>query len=155
MGSLRLECFGWVSLMNVQVEIERGCLDGNTTVADLTIVDVSTIGQVSNLLQKAAHSRSVGRTDMNEESSRSHFVFTLRIYGVNESTEQQEQGVLNLIDLAGSERLSRSGATGERLKETQAINKSLSSLSDVIFVLAKKDNHVPFRNSQLTYLIRM
>ncbi|PWA91202.1 kinesin 1 [Artemisia annua] len=128
--------------------------EGNTTVADLTIVDVSTIGQVSNLLQKAAHSRSVGRTDMNEESSRSHFVFTLRIYGVNESTEQQVQGVLNLIDLAGSERLSRSGATGDRLKETQAINKSLSSLSDVIFALAKKDDHVPFRNSKLTYLLQ-
>ncbi|GJZ30269.1 kinesin-like protein KIN-14C [Tanacetum coccineum] len=87
--------------------------EGNTYVSDLTIVDVCSIVQVSNLLQKAAHSR----TDMNEESSWSHFVFILRIHGVNESTEQQLQGVLNLIDLAGSERLSRSGATGERLKE--------------------------------------
>ncbi|XP_010247011.1 PREDICTED: kinesin-like protein KIN-14D [Nelumbo nucifera] len=128
--------------------------NGNTHVSDLTIVDVCTIKEVSSLLQQAAQSRSVGRTQMNEQSSRSHFVFTLRISGTNESTEQQVQGVLNLIDLAGSERLSKSGATGDRLKETQAINKSLSCLSDVIFALAKKEDHVPFRNSKLTYLLQ-
>ncbi|XP_022140187.1 kinesin-like protein KIN-14C [Momordica charantia] len=128
--------------------------NGNTHVSDLTIVDVCSIREISSLLQQAAHSRSVGRTQMNEQSSRSHFVFTLRISGVNESTEQQVQGVLNLIDLAGSERLSRSGATGDRLKETQAINKSLSCLSDVIFALGKKEDHVPFRNSKLTYLLQ-
>ncbi|XP_023876562.2 kinesin-like protein KIN-14C isoform X1 [Quercus suber] len=129
-------------------------VNGNTHVSDLTIVDVCSINEISSLLQQAAHSRSVGRTQMNEQSSRSHFVFTLRISGVNESTEQQVQGVLNLIDLAGSERLSKSGSTGDRLKETQAINKSLSSLADVIFALAKKEDHVPFRNSKLTYLLQ-
>ncbi|KAK9092151.1 hypothetical protein Syun_027062 [Stephania yunnanensis] len=128
--------------------------NGNTHVSDLTVVDVSSIKEVSSLLHQAAQSRSVGRTQMNEQSSRSHFVFTLRISGVNESTEQQVQGVLNLIDLAGSERLSKSGSTGDRLRETQAINKSLSSLSDVIFALAKKEDHVPFRNSKLTYLLQ-
>ncbi|KAM1150078.1 hypothetical protein FF1_030678 [Malus domestica] len=128
--------------------------NGNTHVSDLTIVDVCTAKEVSYLLERAEHSRSVGKTQMNEQSSRSHFVFTLRISGVNESTEQQVQGVLNLIDLAGSERLSKSGSTGDRLKETQAINKSLSSLSDVIFALAKKEDHVPFRNSKLTYLLQ-
>ncbi|KAG9143182.1 hypothetical protein Leryth_010113, partial [Lithospermum erythrorhizon] len=128
--------------------------NGNTHVSDLTIVDVRSSKEVSYLLDRAAQSRSVGKTQMNEESSRSHFVFTLRISGVNESTDQQVQGVLNLIDLAGSERLSKSGATGDRLKETQAINKSLSSLSDVIFALGKKDEHVPFRNSKLTYLLQ-
>lgn len=128
--------------------------NGNTFVSDLTIVDVSSISEISSLLRQAAQSRSVGRTHMNEQSSRSHMVFTLRISGINEGTEQQVQGVLNLIDLAGSERLSRSGATGDRLKETQAINKSLSCLSDVIFALAKKEDHVPFRNSKLTYLLQ-
>ncbi|KAL8130794.1 hypothetical protein AgCh_006927 [Apium graveolens] len=127
---------------------------GNTHVSDLTIIDVRSSGEVSFFLDRAAQSRSVGKTQMNEQSSRSHFVFTLRITGVNESTAQQVQGVLNLVDLAGSERLSRSGSTGDRLKETQAINKSLSSLSDVIFSLAKKEEHIPFRNSKLTYLLQ-
>ncbi|RDY05311.1 Kinesin-like protein KIN-14C, partial [Mucuna pruriens] len=129
-------------------------VNGNAYVSDLTIVDVCSANEISSLLQQAAQSRSVGRTQMNEQSSRSHFVFTLRICGINENTEQQVQGVLNLIDLAGSERLSKSGATGDRLKETQAINKSLSSLSDVIFALAKKEEHVPFRNSKLTHLLQ-
>uniref|UniRef100_A0A0E0P4A1 Kinesin-like protein n=2 Tax=Oryza rufipogon TaxID=4529 RepID=A0A0E0P4A1_ORYRU len=128
--------------------------NGNTHVSDLIIVDVLSINEVSSLLKRAAQSRSVGRTQMNEESSRSHCVFTLRIFGVNEGTNQQVQGVLNLIDLAGSERLNKSGATGDRLKETQAINKSLSCLSDVIFSIAKKEEHVPFRNSKLTYLLQ-
>ncbi|XP_004487619.1 kinesin-like protein KIN-14N [Cicer arietinum] len=128
--------------------------NGNTHVSDLTVVDVQSVKEVAFLLNQAANSRSVGKTQMNEQSSRSHFVFTLRIYGVNESTDQQVQGILNLIDLAGSERLSRSGSTGDRLKETQAINKSLSSLSDVIFALAKKEDHIPFRNSKLTYLLQ-
>ena len=62
-------------------------------------------------------------------------VFIFKLSGVNSTTEDTCEGTLNLIDLAGSERLSQSGATGDRLKETQAINKSLSCLSDVIAAL--------------------
>lgn len=127
---------------------------GHTYISDLTLVEVTSWKEVSTLLRQAAQSRAVGKTAMNEQSSRSHCVFTLRIYGVNESTEQQVHGVLNLVDLAGSERLSRSGATGERLKETQAINKSLSCLGDVILAIANKEQHVPYRNSKLTYLLQ-
>ncbi|KAJ1701507.1 hypothetical protein LUZ63_001286 [Rhynchospora breviuscula] len=128
--------------------------NGNTIISDLMIEDVHSQGDVDRILRQAEQSRSVGRTQMNEQSSRSHCVFTLRIAGINKKTEQHVQGVLNLIDLAGSECLAKSGATGDRLKETQSINKSLSALGDVIFSLAKKEDHVPFRNSKLTCLLQ-
>ena len=59
-----------------------------------------------------------------------------------------------LIDLAGSERLKQSKAEGELLKETQFINKSLSTLGQVINGLRKKDEHIPFRNSKLTQVLQ-
>lgn len=57
--------------------------------------------------------RSVGCTALNEQSSRSHMVFTLRLDGANSATGAKVCGVLNLVDLAGSERVKESGATGE------------------------------------------
>lgn len=128
--------------------------NGSTSVSDLTVVEVTEWKEVSSLLHQAAQSRAVGKTAINEQSSRSHCVFTLRISGFNESIDQQVNGVLNLIDLAGSERLSRTGSVGDRLKETQAINKSLASLGDVILAIANRDQHVPYRNSKLTYLLQ-
>ncbi|GBF87705.1 kinesin [Raphidocelis subcapitata] len=127
---------------------------GVTTVSDLTLVDVDGPSAVQSLLSRAMEKRSVGCTAMNEQSSRSHMVFSLRIDGVNASSQLKVGGVLNLIDLAGSERVKESGATGVRLTEAQNINKSLSALGDVIFSLANKDKHVPFRNSKLTWLLQ-
>merc|ERR1712151_1043559 len=74
--------------------------------------------------------------------------------GTDPDSNTELRGALHLVDLAGSERLDKSGATGSRLKETQYINKSLSSLADVFAAKAETDRkHVPFRNSKLTHLM--
>ena len=137
-------------------EIKHDTARGKTTVTDLTTVSLDSSARVSQLLEKASGNRSVAATKANERSSRSHSVFILKLAGTNSITGEHSEGVLNLIDLAGSERLVHSQSTGERLKETQAINKSLSCLGDVIYALgnAKEGGHVPYRNSKLTYLLQ-
>src|SRR5436190_23005354 len=116
-------------------EIKHDTQRGKTTVTDLTTVNLDSSSRVSQLLEKAAGHRSVAATKVNEQSSRSHSVFILKLDGTNSITGEHSEGVLNLIDLAGSERLIHSQSKGERLKETQAINKSLSCLGDVIYAL--------------------
>lgn len=76
---------------------------------------------------------------MNDTSSRSHSVFQLKINGKNESLKKNIAATLNIIDLAGSERVNMSKAEGFMLEETKFINKSLTSLSDVITALCNKD----------------
>ncbi|KAG4305732.1 hypothetical protein PORY_000642 [Pneumocystis oryctolagi] len=135
-------------------EIRHDPKECKTTVTDLTTVVLDTPSKVSMLLKKASNNRSVAATEANERSSRSHSVFILTLRGTNTITGEVSEGTLNLIDLAGSERLSQSQSVGDRLKETQAINKSLSCLSDVIHALGNSKGHIPYRNSKLTYLLQ-
>ncbi|GBG31311.1 Kinesin, putative [Hondaea fermentalgiana] len=110
--------------------------------------------QIHQVLELAQQNRSVAATDSNMHSSRSHSVFTLFITGVNKEFKAQVTGSLSMCDLAGSERIAKSNATGDRLKEAQAINKSLSSLANVFSSLQKKTAHVPYRNSKLTHMLQ-
>ncbi|CAO3635642.1 unnamed protein product [Mucor fragilis] len=130
--------------------------NGKTSVTEMTSVVLDSPSKVKLMLRKANQNRATGATNMNERSSRSHSVFTLQLTGHNAATGETTAGILNLIDLAGSERLSMSGSTGDRLRETQAINKSLSCLGDVIHALInnKEGGHIPYRNSKLTWLLR-
>ena len=81
-------------------------------------------------------------------------VLSVHVRGVDVKTDSELRGSLHLVDLAGSERIDRSEVTGDRLKEAQHINKSLSALGDVIFALAHKNPHVPYRNSKLTQVLQ-
>ncbi|KAJ5237089.1 hypothetical protein N7489_007180 [Penicillium chrysogenum] len=137
-------------------EIRHDMQRGKTTITDITTVNLDSPEMVESILKNADANRSVAATKANERSSRSHSVFILKLTGQNHITGERSEGTLNLVDLAGSERLSHSGATGERLKETQNINRSLSSLGDVISALGqgKEGGHIPYRNSKLTYLLQ-
>jgi len=122
-----------------------------TIVTGLKTVALDSPNAVESILKQADANRSVAATKSNERSSRSHSVFMLKLVGRNGMTNETSEGTLNLVDLAGSERLKQSGAEGDRMKETQNINKSLSCLGDVIGALGqgKEGGHIPYRNSKV------
>eukprot|EP00261_Vitis_vinifera_P040962 XP_019082205.1 PREDICTED: kinesin-like protein KIN-14P [Vitis vinifera] len=123
-------------------------------VPDATMLPVKSTSDVMELMDIGQKNRSVGATAMNERSSRSHSIVTIHAWGTDLKTGASLRGSLHLVDLAGSERVDRSEVTGERLREAQHINKSLSALGDVIFALAQKSSHVPYRNSKLTQVLQ-
>jgi len=147
--------------MNKKLSIKRD-REGKSFVDGLTKIPIDVcdaltgMEQLEALMGVAARSRSVASTKMNSQSSRSHSVFVLHLNGYNDDSGAIVSGALNLCDLAGSERLDRSGAgtDAKRLKETQSINKSLSCLGDVFNALATGASHIPYRNSKLTYLLQ-
>lgn len=138
-------------------EIKHDDAAGKTSVTNTTSVVFRSAQHCRETLEVATKKRSTASTMANTRSSRSHFVFTLDISGRHQ-TGKTCTGTLNLVDLAGSERLNSLQAKGDRLKETQAINKSLACLGDVIMSLNKPSSqargHVPYRNSKLTYYLK-
>ena len=106
-----------------------------------------------SILHEGSESRRIGATEMNQQSSRSHAIFTITICRVSE-TSGTIRGKLHFVDLAGSERLEKTKATGSRAAEGISINKSLSTLSKVIESLSTHQSHIPYRESSLTRLLK-
>jgi len=137
-----------------KLEIMNASQPNGLVVPDATVHPVNSTSDVIELMRIGHANRAVGSTMLNERSSRSHSIVTIHIRGVDLKTGATLCGALHLVDLAGSERVDRSSVTGNRLKEAQHINKSLSALGDVIFSLSQKNAHVPYRNSKLTQVLQ-
>ena len=128
---------------------------GNVTVEGLDSEYCTNQQDLLDIIEVGIANRTVAATNMNEVSSRSHSVVIIEV--AQKLTDQSRRvGRLNLADLAGSERLDKSQVEGQQLKETQKINQSLSALGNCIFALTDKSrSHVPFRDSKLTYLLKV
>ncbi|KAL3631652.1 Kinesin-like protein KIN-14S [Castilleja foliolosa] len=128
--------------------------EGTQEVPGLVEAPVYGTDEVWGLLKSGSQARSVGSTNANELSSRSHCLLRVTVVAENLINGQRTKSYLWLVDLAGSERVGKIEVEGDRLKESQFINKSLSALADVISALASKSAHIPYRNSKLTHMLQ-
>ena len=132
--------------------------DSGVYVRDLSYFAVKSVAEINDVLKIGMKNRSVGSTNMNAQSSRSHSLFQITIERSEIGADGKQHikaGKLNMVDLAGSERIAKTGATGDRLKEATKINLSLSTLCHVISALIDpKATYVPYRDSKLTRLLQ-
>ncbi|KAI5393204.1 kinesin-like protein KIN-4A [Lathyrus oleraceus] len=149
----------------------REASNGVITLAGSTEVSVASLKEMSACLEQGSLSRATGSTNMNNQSSRSHAIFTITLEQMRKLNNPSENGLndtmneeylcakLHLVDLAGSERAKRTGSDGLRFKEGVHINKGLLALGNVISALGdekkrKEGAHVPYRDSKLTRLLQ-
>lgn len=130
--------------------------DTGVYVKDLSTFVVKNPGDMMKVFKDGNVNRHVASTLMNDQSSRSHSVFTITVESQEfvEGEAKIKVGKLNIVDLAGSERQSKTGATGDTLKEATKINLSLSTLCHVISSLTDaKCTYIPYRDSKLTRIL--
>lgn len=128
-------------------------------IVDLTSHTVKSYTELRDFLILGNKNRAVASTAMNDFSSRSHSIFAIEIGQSNslDDTDNSRRSKVSLVDLAGSERLGSSLNNEERMKQGVCINKSLLTLGKCISALAeqKKNQFVPYRDSVLTWLLRV
>ena len=112
--------------------------------------------EMFNVMRAGQANRSVAATRMNAVSSRSHSIFQVMILQKNTETDTSKMGKLYCCDLAGSEKIGKTEATGQTLEEAKMINKSLSALGNVINALTSggKGKFIPYRDSKLTRILQ-
>ena len=127
---------------------------GNLIIPDLSPISINSYEEASKLFKLAAKFRHTSSTEYNDRSSRSHCIFSFQLK-IKGKDGRIIRSTLHVIDLAGSERLSKSQNKDEKLKkESICINLSLHSLSTVLNSIALKANHIPYRDSKLTHFLK-
>ena len=138
--------------INIQDDPKHGI-----TVKGLTLVHCESEEEALNQVFEGESARTVAEHKLNKTSTRSHCIYTLHVECRSrvESSEKVVHSKLNLVDLAGSERTKKTGSEGLTLTEANFINKSLSYMEQVVIALSeKKREHVPYRQSKLTYYLK-
>ena len=122
---------------------------------ELKEMEIKSLKEWNENFGQIGQRRKVAETKMNMESSRSHLIFKINIHLHNIKTDENRFGSLNLIDLAGSERVDKSTVSEERFKESIEINSSLTHLKSVFEAMkSKHDKFVPFHNTPLTDVLK-
>ncbi|CAK4134025.1 unnamed protein product [Aphanomyces euteiches] len=122
------------------------------SVPNRTWVAVSKVDECVLVMEKALRHRSVAANDLNDASSRSHCITSLKVRRTDGALVMESK--INLVDLAGSERLGTSNSEGERRSEATHINKSLLALRHVLLQLKNKQEYISYRDSKLTMLLQ-
>ena len=122
---------------------------------ELKDIEIKSLKEWNENFGQIGQRRTVAETKMNMESSRSHLIFKIKIHLHNTKTQEDRFGSLNLIDLAGSERVDKSTVSEERFKESIEINSSLTHLKSVFEAMkSKHDKFIPFHNTPLTDVLK-
>ena len=128
--------------------------NGNLIIPDLVPVNINSFDEAEKLFKLAAKFRHTASTDYNNRSSRSHCIITFGLK-LTDSSNKITRSTLHILDLAGSERISKSQTRDEKIKkEAICINLSLHALSTVLNSIAIKAAHVPYRDSKLTHFLK-
>lgn len=127
---------------------------GQVFVANLTSLPIQSVDEFDAIYSRASRHRSVGATNLNRASSRSHAVLTLEVTMTDSTAQKTLTGKMNLVDLAGSENNKLTGNDPTRMAESAAINKSLSVLGQVVHALNQGASRIPYRNSKLTRILQ-
>lgn len=165
-------CSVWISVYEIYNEVLTDLLDasprnkrkglvigqdakGRTYVKNLLQLPVNSAAEAFALLQVAKQSLAKASTKLNDTSSRSHMVFTVRMVQWGAALNEPLVNQFVISDLAGSERQAKTGTSGIVLKQASAINSSLLVLGRCLEALRKKDKGIsaPFRDSKLTRML--
>ena len=131
--------------------------DGRIYVKDLSSIEVDDENKLILLVENNLTSRRTQETIMNKVSSRSHAILQITVKQVwtkriknkmnGETVENSHKikGVLTVVDLAGSESVSRTGSEGLNQVEAKEINKSISALGRVIESLSKNSQYLDMK----------
>lgn len=151
-----------VDLLNTESKLKVRQGDNGLFVQDAKTLTITTVAEAQEWIEEGQKNRTVAFTEMNSNSSRSHGIICVDVTSkeiLPSNADPDAVGTvraskLYLIDLAGNERVRESCVTGKALEEVKFINKSLTVLSRVIECIHQKRTFVPFRDSQLTFLLQ-